>query len=386
MSKILIITPIYKIVGRNDLFKDSEAVHYLIKDWKKDNDIYVINMYINGLSHIFRYRKYANIQGLKSGFDYFADDIPVTLIERQRFYKNQINGFKFEKKRFKKIIDNKLEKQNFNPEIIVVHMPSVSRFLLENEWQSSKKIAVLHKTDMIYLNQRKEKFIKYLNENFESVYCRNKKIYSVFKKANLLNLKKEIIYSGVPNNAKERIVSKSKKKNILFVGKLIKNKNLDILIKALANLNKDLWTLNVVGKGKKKKEYIKLAKKLKLDKNINFIGTYPREKVFELMREADIFCMPSVNETLGLVYLEAMSQGCITIGTKDEGIDGIIVNEKNGFLVEPNIASVYSTILKVLNMNNDQMQKISDSAVQTAKYYNDVDMSTRYLNIIKNSK
>ena len=52
--------------------------------------------------------------------------------------------------------------------------------------------------------------------------------------------------------------------------------------------------------------------------------------------QSDVFVLPSVNETFGMVYLEAMSQGCIPIGTSGEGIDGIIENGKNGYLCDRN--------------------------------------------------
>ncbi len=45
--------------------------------------------------------------------------------------------------------------------------------------------------------------------------------------------------------------------------------------------------------------------------------------------------MPSINEGFGIVYLEAMASGCITIGTEGEGIADLIVSGENGFLVPP---------------------------------------------------
>ena len=49
------------------------------------------------------------------------------------------------------------------------------------------------------------------------------------------------------------------------------------------------------------------------------------------MKNADIFALPSVNETFGMVYLEAMACGCITVCTENDGVAGIIKNGKNGF-------------------------------------------------------
>ena len=53
------------------------------------------------------------------------------------------------------------------------------------------------------------------------------------------------------------------------------------------------------------------------------------------MKKSDVFVMPSAPETFGLVYLEAMASGCIVVGAKGWGIDGLIKNGFDGYLVEP---------------------------------------------------
>ena len=51
-----------------------------------------------------------------------------------------------------------------------------------------------------------------------------------------------------------------------------------------------------------------------------------------MIRNADCFVMVSSREAFGLVYLEAMAKGCIVIGTKGQGIEGIVKHGENGFL------------------------------------------------------
>ena len=105
------------------------------------------------------------------------------------------------------------------------------------------------------------------------------------------------------------------------------------------------------------------------------------------MEKSDIFCMPSINETLGLVYLEAMSKGCLTIGTKNEGIDGIIINNKNGFLINPNTENLYECINKIFLLDISQKRKISEEAIETAKKCSEIEKSKYYLEcILKNKK
>ena len=166
---ILVITPTYKIEGRKDLFRDSEAVHYLCKYLTKENNVYVIDTYLNGFSKIFKYVNPQYIKYLKSGYNYVTDGIKVTLIERQRFFPKQINGFKFEEKRFLKIFKREISNNEFIPNIFVVHMPSMNMFWVNNENIKGKKIAILHNTDLNYLFTNSDEFVKYLNNNYEKV-------------------------------------------------------------------------------------------------------------------------------------------------------------------------------------------------------------------------
>ena len=87
------------------------------------------------------------------------------------------------------------------------------------------------------------------------------------------------------------------------------------------------------------------------------------------MRESDVFVLPSVGETFGMVYLEAMSQGCITVCTKGDGIDGIIKNGENGFLTEPTIKSVKETLLNIKNLTTDELKTLYSNSFNTICQY-----------------
>lgn len=102
------------------------------------------------------------------------------------------------------------------------------------------------------------------------------------------------------------------------------------------------------------------------------------------MSKADVFAMVSTNETLGLVYLEAMSQGCITIGSKGEGIDGIIKDGVNGYLCEPkNIESVKCTLLKALTLRCEERAIIVGNAINTIMNYTEDRVVSNYLEVIE---
>ena len=131
--------------------------------------------------------------------------------------------------------------------------------------------------------------------------------------------------------------------------------------------------LTVIGDGKERKTLEKI------DKSVKFLGSLPHDKVLEKMRENDIFVLPSVGETFGMVYLEAMASGCITVCTKGDGVDGIIKNGENGFLVEPNSNSVKETLLNIKNMDIKSLNALRNNSFSTIKNYTSAICAERYL-------
>ena len=113
---------------------------------------------------------------------------------------------------------------------------------------------------------------------------------------------------------------------------------------------------------------------------VKFHGRLSRDQVQEKLREADCFAMISENEVFGLVYLEAMASGCLTIASRDGGVDGIIVDSVNGFLCEQGNAVELSEILnKVSTLEKSEAMRIRQEALKTVSDYSDNRVAQRYL-------
>ena len=84
------------------------------------------------------------------------------------------------------------------------------------------------------------------------------------------------------------------------------------------------------------------CKELGITDAVVFLGEIPNADVMKRMAQSKFFVMPSVREGFGIVYLEAMASGCITIGTEGEGIADFIEDGVNGFLVPPDQPDVIS--------------------------------------------
>lgn len=125
-----------------------------------------------------------------------------------------------------------------------------------------------------------------------------------------------------------------------YTGWLQKLKKLDVTLRAFSALKKKhpSASFTVTGMGKTEEEDQaprKLARELGLGDSVSFLGYLKNEDAIAEMGKSRFFVMPSYPEGFGVVYLEAMSMGCITIGTEGEGIADLIVSGENGFLVPP---------------------------------------------------
>lgn len=143
---------------------------------------------------------------------------------------------------------------------------------------------------------------------------------------------------------------------ILFVKNDYQRGGLFILAEALKNLNRPL-TFIVAGTP----HYVadQLLEKLKgSDVHLQFEGIVPQEKIYELMKSADIFCVPSFKEALGVANLEAMALGCSIVTSNTGGIPEVMDNGKNGWMVEPgNITDLAGAIHEALTFTNLAAEK-----------------------------
>lgn len=164
----------------------------------------------------------------------------------------------------------------------------------------------------------------------------------------------EYLPNGIDNYWLQNINHDPRKGHtILYIGDFTPNKNVHRLVQAIIQLRKkseysDL-KLVIVGGGKDKN---KLTENLikSHPEFIEYLGKiYEKKKLSEIMRNCSIFAMPSIHETFGLVYIEALSQNLPVIYSKSQGIDGIFDNtigEKVNALSVDEICMAIQNILK----------------------------------------
>lgn len=112
---------------------------------------------------------------------------------------------------------------------------------------------------------------------------------------------------------------------LLFVGRLVPAKGLDILLAALTELRQDMShvTLTVIGEGPCRDEYMATAARLGLREHVAFVGSQPRRDVQEAMAEHGMLVVPSIAdppEGFGMVALEGLQAGCRVVASDQGGL------------------------------------------------------------------
>ncbi len=124
---------------------------------------------------------------------------------------------------------------------------------------------------------------------------------------------------------------------LICVARLIERKGVQHLLQAMKQLDDSVF-LTIVGEGNYMEDLQTLSAKLELQSKVRFYGYCPREKLVRLYNRSDIFVLPSMAESFGMVFVEAMSCGLPVIGARVGGVPDIIKAD-NGMLVEPDSVS-----------------------------------------------
>lgn len=192
------------------------------------------------------------------------------------------------------------------------------------------------------------------------------------KNFNIEKQKNFIIYNGIGNDFFDKpIMKKSSNKdkiNLIYVGRLIKLKGVDVLIDAFSKIRKEEiekeYFLTIVGDGIEKKNLERKSEELGISKYINFVGK--QKDVIKWLDKSDIFIYPSIwEEGFGISVVEAMARGCIPITFNKGGLPEIIKNKFNGFLVEKVDSDLLSKVIK----NVEITEELKENAIKTAEKF-----------------
>lgn len=156
------------------------------------------------------------------------------------------------------------------------------------------------------------------------------------------------------------------KLNLVFVGRLTKQKGLESLLKALAIISDNKPEtgihLYLVGDGPQRVELEALAKHYKIERMITFKGWIPRDSLPGIYSQGEIFILPSIDEGLPNVVLEAMASGLPVISTSVLSDEGIVEEGITGFLISSADPRTMADKILYFLENPEQIKKMGLAA------------------------
>lgn len=179
-----------------------------------------------------------------------------------------------------------------------------------------------------------------------------------------------------------------KRQKVLYVGNCIPRKGALYLIEAFSQIERRDFTLHIVGSPKKNPSYYKkltaLVNKLGLTKDIVFHDGVDQEEIKHLYSSSDIFVLPSLKETFGIVLLEAMHYGLPIITTNISAMPELVTDGENGLLVPVANSQVLAEAMSKLIKDPDLRRQMGERGRQrvTQSYQWDTTCS-EFLSIVQ---
>ncbi len=172
------------------------------------------------------------------------------------------------------------------------------------------------------------------------------------------------------------------KPNLVFVGRLIERKGVDILIKSVKDID---CQVHIIGEGPEKENLEQLTKELNLENKITFHGSIPHEKTLKFIKASDMFVFPTIKEALATVYLESILMETPVITTHSRNPGGtetrVFKHGYNSMLLDRNPES-FNKAIKELIKNKKLGKTLAENALKSSTEYQPHNVIKRFKEII----
>jgi len=173
-------------------------------------------------------------------------------------------------------------------------------------------------------------------------------------------------------------------KDLIYVGRLVSDKGVNLLLEALVILKKEgiSLSLTIVGKGPEKEKLINMSKKLSLSQQVDFAGVHQGEDLMRMLNSHKIIVVPSVwKEPFGIIALEGMTCGCVPIVADNCGLVEAI--GPCGITFKRGDPSSLAEAIKGLLGDNDKMDALKSNMVKHLGKFKPEDIADKYIRIFE---
>lgn len=153
---------------------------------------------------------------------------------------------------------------------------------------------------------------------------------------------------------------------IVFLGRVVEEKQIDKLIKAFATLDSSLDArLEIVGGGDQEARLKLLAAQLGVTERVTFAGYVDEAYLRNALTRASVFAMPSIAELQSISTMEAMASGLPIVAADAMALPHLVHDGENGFLFEPgNVAQLADRLTTLLSMPHDEILRFKQESLK----------------------
>ena len=185
------------------------------------------------------------------------------------------------------------------------------------------------------------------------------------------------IPNGIDLSSFEQESDRRFDKQVIYAGRLSKEKGTETLLKICNNLDDDVDLL-IVGEGPEQEKFMNIDSK---KKNIHYLGFQNHEKTISLIKGSDILIQPSLSEGISTTLLEAMDCKTCIIASNVGGNLELIKNQESGILIEPTNDKLFNKSINDLIQDKPLREKLSESAFDKIKQYDWKYVGQKYLEL-----
>ena len=195
------------------------------------------------------------------------------------------------------------------------------------------------------------------------------------RKMEALGIKSEnicIIPNGIDLEQIQKIKPSDEKSDIVFAGRLIKEKNVDLMLRAVSIIKSSDPNIRciIMGDGPEREKLMRLREDLGLKDNISFAGFVEYEELIGNIKASRVLALPSKREGFGIVVIESFACGkpVVTVNSKDNATQEIVTDSVSGFVVQASEKDLARSIQKMLE-DRSLYDRLSENSTLEAHCY-----------------
>ena len=153
---------------------------------------------------------------------------------------------------------------------------------------------------------------------------------------------------------------------VIFVGRVSGEKHLEVLMKAIAQIDLGLDVqLEIVGGGDQMNQLKQLTRELGIDERVTFTGYVTDEQLRAALTRATVFAMPSIAELQSIATMEAMASGLPIVAANAMALPHLVHEGENGYLFDPGDAKdLADKLSRVLSLPDSELRRMKEASLR----------------------